>query len=262
MSVTINSILGSPTQNTLGTLAQAEEYFARRAYEITPWTGASDDQKKAALTTATEVIFASHLISGQNLFWKQSYKDRIAQRTLAERTPPFVIDWNQALQAPKDVYGNGETHDFLLASVDSAASTTVFTDDSIPLHFEVDELKYGSALFMSGDLRGEIQTITANNSSGQVTVDSAFSDTPTAGDQFLVIKRCPDGLHKAVFEEALHILGGRFDYRANIARQGVQDMEFQRGQRERLRLNTRGSLMSEMAFQLLKPFVANKVILT
>lgn len=259
--VTINSVLGSPTQDTLGTLAQAEAYFARRAYEVTPWTGATDDQKKAALTTATEVIFSTSLLSGQNLLWKQSYEDRIAQRTLAERTPPFVVDWDQGLQAPKDVYGNGEPHEFLLCSVDSATSTTVFTDDSITSHFEVNELVYGSALFMSGDLRGEIQTITANNASGQVTVDSAFSAQPDTGDQFLVIKRCPDGLHKAVFEEALYILGGNFDYRANLARQGVQDLEFQRGQRERLRLGTQGSLMSEMAFQFLKPFLARKVIL-
>lgn len=259
MAVTINSILGSPNQDTLGTLAQAEAYFAVRAYEISAWSNATDDQKKAALRTATKVLFSSYLLAGQNFFQKKDYKFAIAELALTDRTPPFVMDWRQALQAPRDLYGNGQAQEFKVCSVDSASSSTVFTDDSITTLFETNELVYGSAVFLSGDLRGEIQTITANNASGQVTVSSAFSATPTAGDQFLVLRRCPDGITDAVFEQALHILGGQFNLRADLARQGVQDIEYQRGQLERLRLNTRGSLLSEMAFQSLRPFISNTV---
>jgi len=250
MAVTINSILGGPAQDVISNAEAASAYFTFRQ-DAGPWTNASSDKKAYLLQHATALLLSTVPIGGVPMF-KLGLTDEGELLTINE-SPPFFLGFDQRLAVPKARYATGENHKTYAGSNASGSATTV-VDSGIANVYPDDTWNMGTILFTSRTpvVLREITDYTG--STGTFTF-ATLSPAPSVDEEYTAIYPLPLDIYWAVWEQALFIAGGRFDFRANMIAQGAQIFS-EGGVSENLISTGAGGYISRIALDLIKPYRA------
>ncbi len=178
--LTLNSKLGDSTANSYVTLKQANDYIRNKYGSSNTWDELSDNGKKRILIEAADTLNRFNFTEGR-------YYD------------------SQALAFPLT------THDIVTGNCATPFTTTSFRNSGLYSttygEMPTDFWKYGSVHITVGTPIREIKRITDSNvTNGSITVDSAYTATPTANSQFIAFEPIEDEIRDAQCEQTLYIL--------------------------------------------------------
>lgn len=174
-----NTKLGDSNQDSYVTATYADTYFANRR-NVTNWTNLTTPEKHAVLKQASREIDVHNFIG-------EKYYE------------------SQAMEFPRD------DHNVVTGQCATPITTTSFRNSNLysstygvyPTNF----WQYGCVHITTGTPLGETRVITYSNSvNGSITVDPAFSDTPTTNTSFTIFEPLPKEIRDATCEQALFIL--------------------------------------------------------
>jgi len=175
----INAKLGDSAQDSYVTLAYAEAYFTNRR-NITTWSNLTTSEKEAVLKQA------SRDIDIHNFIGKKYYE-------------------SQSMEFPRDDYT------VVIGKCATPITTTSFRNSNLYSStygvYPTNYWQYGCVHITEATPLGDTRTISYSNSvNGSITVDTAFTATPTENTSFLIFEPLPKEIRDATCEQALFIL--------------------------------------------------------
>jgi len=177
--VTLTAYVAGPSSNSYVTLEEANDYIRNKRGHDNVWDTLSDEGKKRILIEATREIDIFNF-NGERYYEMQ------------------------ALSFPRDDH---EVEDGNC----SVCTTTSFRDaelyDTTYGKKWDNYWKYGSVHITSGTPVNEIRNISlSNNTNGSITVDTAFSSSPTTNSEYIVFAPIDDNVKNAQCEQVLYIV--------------------------------------------------------